>query len=260
MPEIDNYSLCTIPIIQFFCDTELGTATGFIWRRHGVDYLITNWHVVAMVDPNTGANLHAKAARPDRLHLQLNQSGLRWGKIPLDLPLYDADRRPTWLVHPVHGRKVDVAIITLPSCPQGAGYYSINEAMPRDEQLAIRISMDVFVLGYPFGAGPPGLPIWKRGSIATEPQLAPIADKYFLIDSASRPGMSGAPVVLRSWGTRVTEEGATYTIAGSATRFIGVYSGRRATRDFLEAQLGMVWPAELIEVIIAGSKREREIL
>ena len=50
MTEIDNYSRSTIPITQFFRDIELGTATGFVWRHHGVNHLITNWHVVTMID------------------------------------------------------------------------------------------------------------------------------------------------------------------------------------------------------------------
>jgi hypothetical protein len=72
--------------------------------------------------------------------------------------------------------------------------------------------------------------------------------------------MSGGPVLLRSWGTRVTEEGATYTIAGSATRFVRVYSGRLHTKDILEAQLGLVWPAHLVEQIIVGNTRDSQVL
>jgi hypothetical protein len=109
------------------------------------------------------------------------------------------------------------------------------------------------VLGYPFGSPPPGLPVWKRGSIASEPELAPIGPRYFLIDSASRPGMSGAPVILRSWGAHVKENDAVSMIAGAVTRFVGVYSGRLHTKDLLEAQLGMVWPARLISEIVAGA-------
>jgi hypothetical protein len=43
---------------------------------------------------------------------------------------------------------------------------------------------------------------------------------------------------------------------GPPTRFIGVYSGRLHTTDFLEAQLGLVWPAALIDVIIVGGKKD----
>jgi len=43
---------------------------------------------------------------------------------------------------------------------------------------------------------------------------------------------------------------------GTATKFIGVYSGRLATTDPLDAQLGLTWPAQLVTEIVAGSKRD----
>ena len=65
--------------------------------------------------------------------------------------------------------------------------------------LRIEIGMEVFILGYPFEIKPPAYPVWKRGSIASEPQLALLTTDYMLVDTASRPGMSGAPVIRRSW-------------------------------------------------------------
>src|SRR4051794_887785 len=107
--------------------------------------------------------------------------------------------------------------------------------------LEVRIGMDVFVLGYPFGRGKTGLPVWKRGSIASEPNSVPHVEKYLLVDTASRPGMSGSPVILRSYGMHLTQ-GNTFSVSsGAANKFIGVYSGRLHTQDPLEAQIGMVW-------------------
>jgi hypothetical protein len=122
------------------------------------------------------------------------------------------------------------------------------------QEHAIIIGMDVYVLGYPFGAEPPYFPVWKRGSIASEPELAGVGHFYFLIDSASRPGMSGGPVILRSVGTFVKENEALSTTARPATRFIGAYSGRLHTKDPLDAQIGMVWPRRWITEIIAHAR------
>lgn len=166
--------------------------------------------------------------------------------------------RPLWLVHAAHKRKIDVVAIPLEPPEDFINFYPINR-MKREDELAIRISMDCYVLGYPFGAPPPGFPVWKRGSIASEPELAGPGNQYFLIDSASRPGMSGAPVILRSWGTHMLEDGAVSTVTGAVTRFIGVYSGRLHTRDALEAQIGIVWPTRLIREIIAESIRDDDI-
>ena len=51
MTSIDQFSLTTTPIEQFFNKTELGTATGFVWTIGGEYYLITNWHVVTSRTP-----------------------------------------------------------------------------------------------------------------------------------------------------------------------------------------------------------------
>jgi hypothetical protein len=58
----------------------------------------------------------------------------------------------------------------------------------------------------------------------------------------SRPGMSGGPVIRRSWGAHVKEQDAVSMTGGSATKFIGIYSGRLKTKEPLEAQLGMYGP------------------
>ena len=42
--------------------------------------------------------------------------------------------------------------------------------------------MEVFILGYPFEIKPPAYPVWKRGSIASEPQLARLATDYMLVE------------------------------------------------------------------------------
>jgi hypothetical protein len=166
----------------------------------------------------------------------------------IDIPLRDADGKPVWLWHGVHGRKVDV--VALPLALSDGWGVPINQ-LPK-ERLSVQIGMDVFVLGYPFGAPPPSLPVWKRGSIASEPQLVRLADQFHLVDTASRPGMSGAPVVLRSYGARLTESGTSIRDE-PGTRFFGVYSGRLRTNDAEDTQLGRVWPESLIAELIDGA-------
>lgn len=78
---------------------------------------------------------------------------------------------------------------------------------------------------------------------------------HYLVDTASRPGMSGAPVILRDW-TNDYVDGAMRAFSDQpATNFLGVYSGRlHASTD--EAQIGLVWHASFIEDIIAGGLRD----
>jgi hypothetical protein len=84
----------------------------------------------------------------------------------------------------------------------------------RPHASGVRQILEVFILGYPFPIELPGYPVWKRGRIASEPDLASLAPAlgssgrrkvkfgahprdYLLADTASRPGMSGAPVIRR---------------------------------------------------------------
>jgi hypothetical protein len=115
--------------------------------------------------------------------------------------------------------------------------------------------MEVFILGYPFKIELPAYPVWKRGSIASEPQLVRVTD-YMLVDTASRPGMSGAPVIRQSRTNHIFETRGVAMFPGTLTKFISVYSGRVPTDHPHEAQIGLVWDGSLIEEIITGSVRD----
>src|SRR5437773_905449 len=82
------------------------------------------------------------------------------------------------------------------------------------------------VPGYPYGLAGAGFPVWKRGSFATEPGISPAIQLHMFIDTASRPGMSGSPVIRRSWSTHLLEGNSISMGAATGTRFVGVYSGR----------------------------------
>jgi hypothetical protein len=122
------------------------------------------------------------------------------------------------------------------------------------------IGMDVFILGYPFGSKTPALPVWKRGSIASEPDMvrnSKDATGYYLVDTASRPGMSGSPVILRSWSNHILESSMWTTSNDKLPidRIIGVYSGRLKSKQE-EAQIGLVWHVDYIDQIIDAGIRD----
>jgi hypothetical protein len=52
------------------------------------------------------------------------------------------------------------------------------------------------------------------------------------------------------------ENGSVRMAAGATTKFVGVYSGRLASADPLDAQLGLAWPAHLVTEIVSGAKRD----
>jgi len=70
---------------------------------------------------------------------------------------------------------------------------------------------------------------------------------------ASRPDMSGAPVIRRSWANHMVEPGVVALVDTPINKFIDVYSGRVPTDHPYEAQIGLVWADYLIDEIIVGN-------
>jgi len=99
--------------------------------------------------------------------------------------------------------------------------------------------------------------VWKRASIATEFDVDIGGIPRFLVDTATREGMSGSPVILRSFGRYSTKTNAG-VVAGQVlsqmgggvySQFVGVYSGRHIGQA-AEAQRGIIWKDSLIREII----------
>lgn len=254
--QIDRFSLVTAPLSLFFNETHLSDATGFIWQERGQNYLITNWHVVTGRNAQNGQPINDHGGRPNIIRALFNARVHQFSKQEHIIRIRDSDDNPLWLAHPSHGRSVDVVAIPLPYADADPVFdlHPINKYIAG--QMTVRIATEVFVLGYPFGSEPPGYPVWKRGSMASEPDLARIGTGYYLVDTASRPGMSGSPVIRRIWNQRVDGDIVVPAPTPLRTEFVGVYSGRRLTKNENDAQLGIVWPRHCIEEITAANKRD----
>ena len=253
MMTLDQFSLATVPLELFFNDTPLGQATGFIWKIDNRHFLVTNWHVVTARDFFTLANIRKDAGRPNKILARFNIHGQFW-KQEWHIKIRDDNDKPLWLIHP--GRRVDITVLEIhfEVEKQVVTLYPLN--VIATASLRIEIGMEVFILGYPFKIEPPAFPVRKRGSIASEPQLVRMSADYMLVDTASRPGMSGAPVIRRSWSNHLVEPGRQAYDDRPATKFLGVYSGRIPTDHPAEAQIGLVWDASFINEIIAGNLRD----
>lgn len=255
MTEIDPFSLVTVPVRQLANGQPMKSATAFVWKHDHQYYLITNWHVV------TGRNFYTgdleTTVRPEALHAQFNLAIGTFAKRQWNIRLRDDEGRALWLVYPVHGHRIDVVALPLPM--RGDEFlldmYPINSIISKP--LRIRVGMEVFILGYPFGDDPPAFPVWKRGTIASEPDLVLLSSGHYLVDTASRPGMSGAPVILRSWTNDYVEGGMRALSDQAATNLIGVYSGRLVASSE-EAQIGLVWHESYITDIITGRTRDQD--
>ncbi len=250
---VDVFSSTTVPLEMIFNSNILSIGTGFIWEARNIFYLITNWHNCSGRDSITGENLSKEGGWPNRVKVHLNVKENLGPKFSEIFDLYDKNGKPNWLIHRKLGHAIDVVALALRPTTE-PDWYAMNQQQQLD--LSLSVGQDVFILGYPFGIGVFGFPIWKRGSIASEPEIFTADQQYILVDTASRPGMSGSPVVRRSWGNHTLSNGSLLGTVGSATRFIGIYSGRLKTADQTDAQLGLVWPAFFIDEIIMDDYRD----
>jgi hypothetical protein len=252
--KIDPLNYCVVQVQTLFDDTPIAKATGFFYSGTVAGkaslWFVTNWHVL------TGRNaltpeviLHDKLAIPNRIRFQVlshigpdGQTGEDHLNLhELFIRLYDSDNLAMWNQHPKKN-EVDVAVVNVGQSLEGHLIRGINE-LCTEYDMAIEIGNDVLVLGYPLGFSHfANMPIWKRGSIASEPH-AETADSMnrIMIDATTRKGMSGSPVIMRCKTHYLSEDGQV-NVRTNSSRFIGVYASRPSPRreptyDELEAGL-----------------------
>jgi V8-like Glu-specific endopeptidase len=180
----------------------------------------------------------------------------------LNIRLYEDDefQKPKWFIHPLKGYLIDVIAIPLISCEKVNNrikFFPINK-YEFDKEFPPEIADDVFILGYPFNITDKlEFPIWKRGTIASEPSIDIDDLPKVFVDTATRSGMSGSPVIMKRTGIH-GYDGKQRTgkeIIGTIYNFIGIYSGRIGADDEFKAQLGVVWREEVILEILKAKKK-----
>jgi len=246
-------------------ETVMSTATGFLYEHQDEIFLITNGHNVTRIHPDTKERIFNSAAFPTMIRSKAktkidDQVGLSEF---FTVKLYDDEdfTIPRWYVHPEFGYQVDVVAIPLDrkaNIPDHVIIVPLN-TLRFDEQYPIRVADDVFILGYPLDIKGHGeLPIWKRGTIASEPDVEINGLPKMLVDTATRSGMSGSPVIMRRTGFHSSQSiedqnknGLHPTdLVGTIENFVGVYSGRIGSDNEFQAQLGIVWKKEVISKIL----------
>lgn len=132
-----------------------------------------------------------------------------------------------------------------------------TEALPHGVTAANYLSLgsDLFILGYPKGIVDMYYqPLWKRATVASSPSAGWQRQKKFLVDCASRQGMSGAPAVTHSSSGKLQIAGLTLMMGAPVTLFHGIYTNRVGGGTEFEAQIGSIWGAEVIPEIIDGAR------
>lgn len=246
-----SFRVAKLEILARTTDAPLGDASGFFCEFGGQTFLVTNWHVVAGRHFQTNRPIHRSQALPGCLqvhtHISSNreQSSAPSSSTSFRIELYD-DEQETWLEHPLFGRSVDVVAIPMnPRIRDIGQIYRINLETELSKQTELAVMDQTFVTGYPLSATttPNSLPIYKSGTIASEPAIFDSEPRIY-IDGKTKSGMSGSPVMVR--GKRISptvdEPGSNENDLNSLA-FVGIYSGRdRQERTEFEAELGIMWP------------------
>lgn len=267
---MNNLSWVPVRVQTRFQGKALGDATGFFYKSGDGLRFITNWHVVTGRHAETGLPLDTvNGSLPDSLRIRVpfhrqeaDKPVKKMWWMNAEVPLYFDDQRkqPVWLEHAERGGAIDVAVLPGPPSQEHFGATAANDAEALGlNEAVLHPTLAVYVLGYPLGlTGGHDLPIFKRATIANEPEFDPDGLPKILIDTATRKGMSGAPVFvdqMGSWimmqpdGTRVLQ------VAGRGRKFVGIYSARDGHSTEFEAQLGIVWKAHVIDEIIFKGKQ-----
>ena len=167
--------------------------TAFSTDRRNEHFLITNWHNVTGVNPETGETL-PQGPDPECAPAALQEVGRRYEKgraEPVDRPLYEA--KPTWFEH--SGRRAVDVVALLPLIePNDCANVYINEV-----EQATRLEASLAwtaVLGFQrvFSARPsPDLE-------ARFDRRRPLPSTSVLDRLGNPPGHAGSPVIVRHSG------------------------------------------------------------
>ena len=246
MAGIDRMSAISLRLHLYFGREQIGGATGFIVQQDGKPFLITNWHVLSGVNPNTNEILDKNLRVPNYVMIFHNCSRGLDVRVQNPEPLLNSNGKRLWFEHP-RGKEIDVVALPLQNIPQEAEIMPLDLSLA-DVDMAINPAMDVSIIGYPLEFAEKNFfAIWKTGHIAYEPEVDYDGKPIFLVDATTRHGMSGSVVIKRVYEVLTSTTGQRNVVTGgSITKFLGIYSGR--VNDFVE--LGMVWKPRAITEIL----------
>lgn len=221
----------------FAGDERIGSGTGFIVDSPDGRMLVSNRHVIVGRKPVTNEYQDEAGRQPTMIRVWSINSLVQ--PVGVDVALFNADMTEQWVEHPDHRHELDLVGVRWHH-----GLFettSMKPYMASGATVQIGVPDPVLLLGFPlrFNGGVQGLPVAVTGMIATTPGLPIDGDlPRFLIDSATREGLSGAPVLFYPNGQPVLNvNGATALAQGkSGYELLGIYTGR--IRE--DAQLGYV--------------------
>lgn len=275
-----------------FQKTVLSIGTGVIYQYENEYFIVTAWHNLTGLHSETLEPLSKHLAIPDNVIVTLAVSipGFSVIRNSITMPLMDEDKS-LFYIHKENWPRVDVAVIPFdphaeylsegqlstgekierrfsPIMPvQGAGTSEIcpiqKYLVPNDDVIkkwldSVDVTEELFIPGYPHNVQDYyAQPVWKRATIASSVQMGWNREPKFLIDSASKSGMSGSPVLYYSPKGSVQIYGTTYHFGQEVAILAGIYVGRLGVKGEADPQIGTVWNQSVINEIIQAKCFEK---
>ena len=240
---VEHLSMITTPVILLKGNEIVSQGTGFYYglqdsAQGTILLLVTNHHVLTGYPPE-----ETKLPKGDNILFYLHRSADNPGDVKkIGFPLFTKDGKPIWF-----GSKefpqADIAVIPLvASLYADAKVFGIADNWTAGN-IKIRPTSTITLIGYPYGYYDKKnwLPVWKTGSIASEPNVDFEDKPLFLVDISAFPGMSGAPAFAIAYGAYEMVEGP--TTVGHVQKFLGIY-----------ASMPMLKKQKYLEEIASGSR------
>ncbi|MDP9079295.1 MAG: serine protease [Bacteroidota bacterium] len=246
LSSINTYSQEANPLSKVSCYVEiyhdnkkLGNATGFFFNTATKTYFITNNHVVGgEFFKNEYVRLHNHAlpidSTPNKITVRIYRYEIN-NTFNITLPIDQSCIK--FYNDAAKNNLMDVVAIPI----NDAIKIQLNNTVTLSSQnisadLLLAPSSELFIVGFPYDFAKFGVyPIWKRGTIASEPNLRNVNNSQFWIDATTRAGMSGSPVFFRgsSYATAMSPN----TLSGQINTFlVGIYSAQN-----YQIEIGIVW-------------------
>lgn len=237
---ISPLSLTSLHLKILHNETEIGQATGFVVEKNEKPYLITNRHVVLLCAQDKDPSDVGGWVCANRIDIYQNRLGHLGEWFWVEEDLYDAHHKERWLEDPLLGSRAD--LIALPiEHTQDVQFFPLDMSLAKKD-IGLSPGDSVSIVGFPYGmAQAAGLPIWKSGTIASDPDINFDGKQMFLVDSTSRPGMSGSPVYAVRRGVIRSAHGSVAVTQSPVTKFLGVYS-----EQSLSEEICAVWKSEVV--------------
>lgn len=269
-------------------DIKLAVGSGVLYLENNQTFIVTAWHNISGRNAETLDLLSRHAAMPNNIVASIDvrikhANYVGFTRVSITIPLVE-NERTTYFIHPQGFPKVDVVAIPIDTSREytSEGIVASGEKINIGVRLkskqpngletnivhiqdcefkgydigdcteSLYVSDDIFIIGYPKGITDFSVqPLWKRATIATSPHLGWERQEQFLVDCASKEGMSGAPAIYYNRDGKINTGSIYYKGSESISILHGIYVGRIGSTSEFEAQVGKVWKRKVIDEIIA---------